>query len=52
MKVADVIKFGFWILLGLVALAVIGEILSIVTSGWFVIAAFAAWWFIFRNKKS
>lgn len=50
MTVSNIAKIALWVVVGLVALAVVKSILSTITSFWFIAGAFAIWWFGFRNK--
>lgn len=52
MKVADVAKVALWLIVALIAFAVVKELLSVLLSPGLILVAFAIWWFGFRNKSS
>jgi len=47
-----ILKVLAYIIAVLVALKIIGELLSLLTSFWFIVAAVAVWYFFFRDENT
>jgi len=46
-----ILKVLAYIIAALIALKIIGELLSLVTSFWFIVAAVAVWYFLIRDES-
>lgn len=52
MNTQNLLKIAFYVLVAIVLLSVIGKVMSIITSGWFIVGALVIWYFGFHKKSS
>jgi len=43
------VKFALYVIAAIIAVNIAIELLSMVTSFWFIVTAVAVWWFFFRD---